>query len=390
MAEALQNNPRLQSFYLSAKADSFNVPQAGALPDPMLSLNLLNLPVNSFAFDQEPMTGKQIALKQTFPFPGKQGLKEKISGEKANLSRAGYEEFRNQLIRDVSINFYDLFYIDRAIETTQRNQDLLREFVKIAETKYAVGKGLQQDVLKAQVELSRMTEKLITLKQKRQVVQTALNTTLNRPDGSKLGQAEEIGYKKIDLNIDSLQQRASEQRPYLNGWQAMRRQSDMRVGLAKKDYWPDFSVFVAYTQREELQMGGNGVDFLSGGISFDIPLYFWQKQDNMVEESTYNKLAVEQRYMNEFNQVKQELENYYTSSIKNTQLMELYKSGIIPQASQALESAMTGYQTGKVDFLSLISSQMTLFNYQLEYYQALSDYNKDIARLEFAVGGKLD
>ena len=86
--EAMANNPRLQSFYLASRADSFNIPQSGALPDPMLSLNLLNLPVDNFSFDQEPMTGKQVALKQQFPFPGKLSLKQKISSEKANISQA--------------------------------------------------------------------------------------------------------------------------------------------------------------------------------------------------------------------------------------------------------------------------------------------------------------
>ena len=290
----------------------------------------------------------------------------------------------------MAIQFYDLYYLDRAIQTTNRNQDLMREFVTIAETKYSVGKGLQQDVLKAQVELSRLTEKLITLNQKRQVVQSALNSLLNRPAGSEFGQTAEIVYKHLEQDPDSLQQWAIEQRPYLSGWQAMNRQSNMRVDLAKKDYWPDISVFLAYTQRDETQMGGSGVDFLSGGISFDLPVYFWQKQDNMVEEMTYNTRAVEQRYVNEVNMVHQEVQNNYSSITKNVELIDLYQAGIIPQASQALESAITGYQTGKVDFLTLVSNQMTLFNYQLEYYRTLSDYQKDIARLEFTIGGKFN
>ena len=388
--EALENNPRLQSFYLASRADSFNIPQSGALPDPMLSLNLLNLPVDNFTFDQEPMTGKQIALKQQFPFPGKLGLKEKISAEKANVSSANYLEFRNQISKDVKLGYYDLYFIDKAVETTVKNQTLLREFVKIAETKYSVGKGLQQDVLRAQVELSRMTDKLITLRQKRLVIQARLNTLLNRPAGSEFGQTAEITYERSEPDLDSLRVRAAAQRPYLSGWQAMRRQSDLRIDLAKKDYWPDLSVFVAYTQRDELQNGSPGVDFLSGGISFDLPVYFWKKQNNQVEESTYNKLAIDQRYSNELNTIYQELENNYNSSVKNTQLIDLYMSGIIPQASQSLESNMIGYQTGKVDFLSLISSQMTLFNYQLEYYQALSDYQKDLAQIEYIVGSKLN
>ena len=113
------------------------------------------------------MTGKQIALKQLFPFPGKLSLKEDISSEDAFISTANYQEYRNQIIRDLKAGYFDLFFIDKSIEITDKNRQLLKEFTEIAESKYTVGKGLQQDVLKAQVELSKMIDKLIQLKQKR-------------------------------------------------------------------------------------------------------------------------------------------------------------------------------------------------------------------------------
>ncbi len=384
--EALERNPQLNSFYNVIRADSAIIPQSGALPDPILSLNLLNIPTNSFAFDQEAMTGKQIALRQKFPFPGKLGLKEKISTEKAGVSNANYLEFKNQIVKDVKVNYYDLFFVNKAIETTRKNQSLIQEFVKIAETKYAVGKGLQQDVLKAQVELSKMTDKIIQLEQRRKVIQARINTLLNRPVNLELGSPREPEFKAIEQNLDSLQNFATENRPFIQGWRAMKRQSDFKVRLAEKDYWPDLSLFVAYTQRDELQNGNPGYDFLSGGISLNIPIYSGQKQSKKVEEMKYNKIAVNERYNQIVNQVFFELEDKLTSADKNANLVELFKTGIIPQASQSLESALTGYQTDKVDFLTLINNQVTLFNYELDYYRVLSDYNKDIAQLEYSAG----
>ncbi len=384
--EALERNPQLNSFYNVIRADSAIITQSGALPDPILSLNLLNIPTNSFAFDQEAMTGKQIALRQKFPFPGKLGLKEKISTEKAGVSNANYLEFKNQIVKDVKVNYYDLFFVNKAIETTRKNQSLIQEFVKIAETKYAVGKGLQQDVLKAQVELSKMTDKIIQLEQRRKVIQARINTLLNRPVNFELESPREPEFNAIEQNLDSLQNFATENRPFIQGWRAMKRQSDFKVRLAEKDYWPDLSLFVAYTQRDELQNGNPGYDFLSGGISLNIPIYSGQKQSKKVEGTKYNKIAVDERYNEIVNQVFFELEDNLTSADKNANLVELFKTGIIPQASQSLESAMIGYQTDKVDFLTLINNQVTLFNYELDYYRVLSDYNKDIAQLEFSVG----
>ena len=384
--EALNNNPHLKSFYNKSQADLTKIPQAGSLPDPVLSLNIMNLPVNSYDFDQEPMTGKQIALMQKFPFPGKLGLKENIYSENAEISKQNYSELKNQVKNEVKNNYFDLFFVDTAIKTTEKNQTLVQEFVKIAETKYSVGKGLQQDVLKAQVELSKMTDKLIQLQQKREVLEARINTLLNRPVESKLSNAKEPSFFNLNFDFSVLKQMAIENRPLIHAWQAMKRQSDEKLNLARKDYWPDFSISVAYTQRDALQNGMPGYDFLSGGISLNLPIYFSSKQSKKVEETQYGKKMNEENYTNVVNQVLFALDNKLSESAKNAKLVDLFKTGIIPQASQSLESAMTGYQTDKVDFLTLINNQMTLFNYELDYYRVLSDYNKNIADLEFIVG----
>jgi outer membrane protein TolC len=249
-----------------------------------------------------------------------------------------------------------------------------------------VGKGLQQDVLKAQVELSKMIDKLIQLDQKRAVKQAQINTIINQPVNSTLGKPKEPQFLNLARSLDSLRQVAAVNRPLLHGWESMRKQSDLKVDLAKKDYWPNIGVFVAYTQRDALQNGSPGYDFLSGGISLNLPIYSGSKQSKKVEETVYHKNMIDERYQQILNQLYFELENNYSSAEKNAKLVELFKTGIIPQASQSLESAMTGYQTDKVDFLTLINNQITLFNYEREYYRVLSEYNKDLARLEFITG----
>jgi outer membrane protein, heavy metal efflux system len=386
---ALENNPQLKSLYSATQADSARIPQEGALPDPILSLNILNLPTNSFAFDQEPMSGKQIALGQLFPFPGKLSLKEDISSKSAAISSANFREYQNQIIKDLKIGYYDLFFIDRSIEITSKNQQLLNEFTEIAESKYTVGKGLQQDVLKAQVELSKMIDRLIQLRQKREVKQAYINTILNQPVNTKLGSPEEPGFLKLNKTLDTLQIIAKANRPLLMGWESMKKQSDLRINLAKKEYWPNIGVFLAYTQRDELQNGSPGYDFLSGGISLNLPIYSGSKQSKKVDETVYSKRMIEERYRQVLNQVYFELENKLSSVEKNIKLVELFKTGIIPQASQSLESAMIGYQTDKVDFLTLINNQITLFNYELDYYRVISDYNKDLASLEYTTGTQI-
>ena len=387
--EGINNNPDLLASYQNWQADLAKIPQAGALPDPQLSFNLLNLPVNTFELNQEPMTGKQIALMQMFPFPGKQGLREDIAKSAADISRDKNLELKNQLIKNIKQTYYDIFFIDQSLETVQKNRGVLQDFIRIAQSKYSVGKGLQQDVLKAQVEFSKLEDKSITLTQKRQATIARLNALLNRPAGTPLGKTIVPEPDSLNLDFAQLQNLAKENRPLLQAWNSMFQQSGKKVSLAKKEYLPDFKLGIAYTQRDKLENGMGGIDYLSGLFSVDIPLYFWRKQNKKVEETRYNQDMVQQSYRNVQNQVYADLDKSLSDVEKNYRLLELYKSGIIPQATQSLNAAIAGYQTNKVDFLTLLNNQLTLFNFELDYYRFLSDYRKGIADLEAATGVKL-
>ncbi len=387
--EAVENNPQLQAGFHNWKSSEVRIPQAGALPDPMLGINLLNMPVNNLVFDREPMSGKQISLTQLFPFPGKLGLKKAIAREAAAVEQARYQELRQRLIRDVRQTYYDLFHVDKAIETVEKNRILLDQFVSIAGARYSVGKGLQQDVLKAQVELSRLIDKKITLRQKREMLEARLNALLNRPAGAAIGKPGEPDIVQFDYTLSDLKALAEENRPLLKAWQALQRQSREKVKLAKREYFPDFKIGVAYTQRDVLKNGGGGTDYLSGMFSTSVPLYFWKKQRKKLEESRLMLQSVEANYSNVRNQVYAALDEKLNDIRKNRRLLDLYRNGIIPQATQALNSAISAYQTDRVDFLTLLNNQMTLFNYQLDYYQILSDYMKTIADLEMLTGTRL-
>ena len=321
--EGVRKNPDLNSAEKAWQSELAKVPQAGALPDPQLSFNLMNLPVNSFDFNQEPMTGKQVALVQMFPFPGKQGLRTRVAKESAAVAESRYQELKNQLIKDLKIAYYNLFFIDHAIDITKNNTETLKQFTKIAETKYSVGKGIQQDVLRAQVELSKMMDRQIRLEQQREELESQLNTLLNRPVENPVGRTEELEYSEFSFDLDRLKELADENRPLLRAWQAMVNQSERKVQLAKKEYMPDFSLGVAYSQREVLQNGMGGVDFVSGMFSMNVPLYFWRKQGKKVEENQLARISSEEKYSNVRNQVYSELDRVLNDIEKNKRLVEL-------------------------------------------------------------------
>ncbi|MDW7680550.1 MAG: TolC family protein [bacterium] len=387
--EALQNNPAYRSAVYEAQQANQTISQAGALPDPILGLSAMNMPVDNFAFDQEPMTGKKLSLMQMFPFPGKLGLKEDIAAWQAKVIEYQVEELKNNLIKNVKLTYYNLFFVEKSLTIVKKNKELLKQFISVAETKYSVGKGLQQDVLKAQVEFSKLNDRMISLNQKRENLVFQLNKLLNRDIKTVIKKLPEFNKTEVNFSLENLQELGLEQRSLLKSWGAMIKKTKSANKLAKKGYLPDFSLAVAYTQRDDLLSGMKMYDFFSAEVKLNLPLYFYKKQSKKVEETKLMISSVEEKYAAVRNEVFFQIENSLSELRKNEQLIDLYKTGIIPQASQSLNSAMSGYQVDKVDFLTLINNQMTLFNYEMEYYRVLSEYEKSLAQLETAVGKML-
>ncbi|MCB0298939.1 MAG: TolC family protein [Calditrichaeota bacterium] len=231
-----------------------------------------------------------------------------------------------------------------------------------------------------------MSDRQIQLQQKRDALEAQLNALLNRPADLPLGSTEDLIYRERSLDFAELKAQADTARPLLQAWQATERQSEQKIKLAKREYLPDFSLGVAYTQREVLQSGMGGADFISGMFSVKVPLYFWRKQRQQVAESQLMRNSVADKYRDIKNQVYAAIDVSLNDLRKNEKLVELYQTGIIPQASQPLQSAIAGYQTDKVDFLTLLTNQINLFNFEQDYHRIISDYYKGIAKLEALTG----
>ncbi|MFZ2053430.1 MAG: TolC family protein [Candidatus Aminicenantales bacterium] len=387
--EALENNPRLEAAVQRTLAAEKTIPQSGALPDPQLTLGAINLPVNSFAFNQEPMTGKLVSLMQMFPFPGKLALATDMAEYEAAAVRLQQAEVRNQVIELVKRLYYDLYAIDRARETIERNKALMEQFVQVAEVKYATGSGLQQDVLRALVELSKLEDDSIMWEQKRLAGVARLNALLNRAPDSPF----EMTPRDLALPEDRLPpvflSEVEERRPLLRAWKEKMGKAAAAVKLARRDYWPNFTLGTSYSQRDNLANGMIMHDFFSVTVSLNIPLYHKRKQGAKVAEKELDEAAVAAEYENARAGVLAEIEGLKAELDRNRKRAELYQGGILLQAQQSLESALAGYQVGKVDFLTLISNWMMVENYELQYFFALADYHKALAGYELAVGGEI-
>ncbi len=385
--EALQNNPEILSAKKRWEVFKEKIPQAFALEDPMLGLGIINLPTN-FSFRDEDMTMKEISISQKLPFPGKRSLMREMAEKEAEAVFNEIQGKVHQVIKDVRTAYYDLSHIYRTTEVTQRNKNILENFVKIAETRYAVGEGIQQDVLKAHVEVSKMVDELIMLGQKKRALEAKLNALLNRPPETPRGEPEEVVFRKFPYTIEELQKMALEMNPTLKAMKKMIESKEKAYALAKREYYPDFNFRFAYGQRDN--SAGPEVmkrrDMLTGMMEVNIPIFYKSKQDRKVAEVKADIQAIEAQYQAMKNEILFMITDMDSMIQRGERQLDLYKTGIIPQASFQINSALSAYRVGKADFMTLLDSQMTLYRYELEYHQALTEYGKNTASLEAATG----
>ncbi len=388
VASAVAGNPGLAEMQARAQAMAAIPPQAGALPDPMLSLGALNFPVDTFSRDQEPMTQVQIGIEQSLPFPGKLALKEQAAGFDADAAASNVDETRLRLVHNVRQTWWQIFYLDRALEIVERNQNLLRQFVKIAETKYRVGEGLQQEVLLAQVELSKLFDRRIDLQGMRRQQIARLNALLDRSAGTPVHLPQQIDEDLAGILPESeLYSRADASRPLLEQRRQEVAAARTRRDFARRDRYPDFKVGAAYGFRQgENQDGSQRPDFATLRLAMTLPLYAGRKQDRALDQRGSELMQRQYALQDERDQVQAEIAAALADYRRAGEQVQLFRTGIIPQARQSVASMLSGYQVSKVDFLNLVRAQITLYNYETQYWKSFSEANQALARLAAAVG----
>jgi outer membrane protein TolC len=380
IAEALSKNPEAQSALHAIKGLQRRVPQVRALPDPMASVGWAgNLaPFSVMQGDNSSFRG--VTVSEQFPYPGKLKLRGQIASKDVDAAQADYEAIRRRVAAEVRTAYYDYFYFDKAIQTTNRNKELLEKLSKIAEARYRVGKAMQVDVLRSQVEIALLLEKLTMLEQQRATAQARLNVSMVRSPESPLPPAAEVEPATLRYSLEELYALAADNDTAVLRNMAMVDRGRLGVALAQKEYKPDIGVSYMYQQRSGLQ-DMNGVTF-----SVNIPIFYRNKQRQGIAEASEDLISAEKMRDSRLNEVKFELKQQYLSAKASERLLTLYSKGVVPQSSLALESAMASYQVGSVDFLSLLANFTTLLDYETDYYRQLADYQTALARIEVLIG----
>lgn len=387
---ALKNNPSLKAYSFQSDALQQKIKPSKALDDPMLYGGIMNLPTN-FSFRQDMMTMKQIGIQQNFSVRKKYVLKGEVSQKEFEASVYDADAQRLFLIKQVKQQYYDLYSQTKAIETTQSSIDAMRTYIEIANTRYSTGQGTQQDVFKAQVELTKMLNELIKMQSMREDMIAIFNTLLNRAKTDSVETPSEIKFKKIDLLMDSIMNEANRNNPELLSSKKMLSKDSISFQLAKTSKIPDFNTGFWYGQRQALNPDGSKANNMLGFmVSINLPLYYKQKQNPLIAESNINIQKTQSQIEAMQNQVQLMVHHGMIDANKNEKLISLFEKQLIPQATENMNSGIIGYQQNKIDFMTLTDNFLSLYNYRLQYYQLIADYYKAIAELEMLTGKRLN
>jgi outer membrane protein TolC len=380
IAEALDKNPEAQAALHTIKALERRVPQAHALPDPTIAVGWAGNPAPFSTMSGDPSSYRGVTVSEQFPTFGKLKLQGQLATSDVEAAQTDYEAVRRRVTAEVKSAFYDYFYFDKAIQTTNHNKELLEKLSKIAEAQYRVGKGMQQDVLRSQVEISMLQEKLTELERQRATAQARINALMQRSPEAPLAPPAEIEPEKLQYSLQELYGMALSNDTTAQKTEKMIDRGRLSVELLQRQYRPDVGVSYMYQQRTA-QQDMNGFTF-----TVSIPVFYRSKQRQAVAEAAEELTSAEKLREGRLNDVRFELQQQYLAAESSERLLDLYSKAIVPQSSLALESSMAGYETGKTDFLSLIANFTSLLNYETDYYRQLADYLTAIAQMETLTG----
>ena len=385
IALAREHNPEIRAALREKEAAEHRIAPASALDDPMVEMGVVNLPVSSFSFSREDMTMKMLGLSQRIPYPGKRVLRREVAERDFESIGHAYAETVNRVTREAKVAYHDLALVLESTRLIEQNREIVQQLMKVADTRYSVGQGSQLDVLRAQTQLSRMSEELIKLGRERPNAEAELMHAIGRPTG-ELAAPASLELRELPLSVEALDELASTSRPRLLALQSIVARSSRALELAAKDRYPDFDVRVSYGQRENMPDGARRSDMVTFTVAMNLPVWRDTKIRPRIAEAAAMHEQASSMFEGQRHEITMRLRQQVAAAEQNLRAARLYRNEILPQARLTAEATVAAYQVGRGEFALLLENQMSIFSYRVAEATAIANYNKAIAEIEFLTG----
>ncbi len=384
---AAERNPRISASRSLAEAAETMEPSAALPPDPMFEIGVMNLSVPGLSADMATSMAPSIRAMQMVPFPGKLRLSGRIAEQTTEIREAGAAEVWWDVRGRVAMAFYELYAVDRELEVMRETLGFLEDFERVARAMYAAGTGRQADVLRAGVEIARMDAEIQRMEAMGEVARANLNTLLDRPGDTPVPEAVYPALPADIPAIDTLRAWADGSRPLLQGGRIEVDQAGTRRDLARREIWPDFAVGVEYGRRSTADMGVERMGSVM--VGFSVPVFARSRQLRMRDEAEAMERLARADLTEKHARVDGRIAGLVAELERTRTLVRLFRTEVLPQARTNVESALTSYRSGVVDFMTLVDAQMSVNRYEAELYGLLAEYGVGIAELETTLGREI-
>lgn len=383
LKEAERANPRIIAARRAWQAAALVPSQASALPDPQFTVQQFSVgsPRPFAGFTNSNFAYIGFGVSQEVPYPGKLHLRGEIAKRGADVTRDQFESVRRDVIEQLKTAYFKLSNAQQTLSILRRDQKLLSEIEKIAEARYRVGQGNQADVLKAQLQETKLLRDLQLYEQQKETFEARLKQLLNRPPDSADIAAEEMTQTPFAYSFDQLRSLVARQNPGVRAQQDTVSRHALAVDLAKKDFYPNFDVQYMWQHTAEQFR-----DYYMLTFGVQVPIHWRRKQRPALAQAAEDLDSSRRSYEAQVQETYFEIRDQYLAAETAARVLTIYRQGLIPQATAAFKAGLASYQTGKEDFQTLLDSFRDVLNLDMEYWRTLADHETALAKLEQLTG----
>ncbi len=362
-ALAVKENPEVSMLIHQIEALEAQETAAVIWQDPVVGFEYSNIPWEHPSLGEHPMSGIQLRIQQTFPFPGKNDRRQAVAEAQSDLKRLELEELRNQLAVKVKQFYWNLVLVQRLRKISMRHIATVERLLEAVEAKYASGSANQQDILKLQVLKEKLIDEIQDFRQHERELKATINSTLHRRMDAPIETEEDIPLLKCGAALDQLVPLAERERVLLKVWKKKAEVDRLSADKELYEKRPDLTLWTAYRIREEVGMD-EGEDFFSVGLSVPIPIDYKGGYDAKRRARLADALASEEKYRLLLDEVSSEMEKSLSKWERSCDKVETYNSQLIPGAEATLEAALSAWQVGRTEFSSLYQAELQLLDFE--------------------------
>jgi outer membrane protein TolC len=381
IAEAQQNNPAIQAAIHGAQAANQAAKQAGTLPDTQIMLQHLSVgsPRPFAGYTNSDFAYIGLGASQEFPWPGKRALRTQVAGAQAGAMRIQTGAVSRAVVEQLKMTYFKLAYLQTTLDILLRDDKLLGDMEQIAESRYRVGQGNQQEVLKAQLQHTRILQEINLHHREQGQLQAQLKQLLARAQESPDIVTESLRERQLPAAASELLQQARQNNPEINARVQMVKRTELQTDLARKEIRPDFGLQYVYQNTDRKFR-----DYYM--LTFTVTLPNRGRRRAELAEARENQKSATSEMSAEVQRRLAEVQDQYVMARTSAEQLKIYREGLIPQAEATLRAALAAYQANRQDFETLLSSFRDLLDFEEQYQKELSEHESALARLESLTG----